>query len=259
MSWVFIILIVVFLIYVLYVFIHNKITTQKLKNFFSKNNVIVFGKKGSGKDLLFQHIINKRHKPYYSNISYGGKFRKGSFEMLNLGSNTYENFISGNIEKVSKKTKPFEDKDFYFSDAGIHIPSQYDSLLHKKYKGLPISYALSRHLWNNNIHVNTQNLERVWKALREQADSYIRVRKTRGFFLLWLKVEITLYDKYESAKNNLSPVSRRVWNKYSRAERDVYNATNGLVEDRFFLIRKSKISYDTRAYHKLIFGRKFSK
>lgn len=51
---------------------------------------------------------------------------------------------------------------------------------------MPIFYALSRHLYNNNIHVNVQNLGRLWLKLREQADSFIRVLGTtdRGSYLL---------------------------------------------------------------------------
>jgi len=35
---------------------------------FARCNIIVYGKKGSGKDLLFAHTINLRGQPHYSNI-----------------------------------------------------------------------------------------------------------------------------------------------------------------------------------------------
>ena len=38
---------------------------------FKRCNVVVDGKKGTGKDLLFQYVIWKRDEHYYANISYG--------------------------------------------------------------------------------------------------------------------------------------------------------------------------------------------
>lgn len=260
MKTIIIIGLIIFCIYLISLLVRHIRSIKKLKKCFSKNNVIVYGKKGSGKDLLFQAVINARHEDYYSNISYGGKYHKCKVSDLNLGSNTYESFINGNVEILKKKTLPFEKKDFYLSDCGIILPSQYDSMLHKQFKGFPISYALSRHLWNNNIHCNTQSLDRVWKALREQADTYIRVQHTvKSFFPGMLKIYFTIYDKYESARANKTMLGSRVWNKYSKAQKDLYIAENGLIEERFLYISKKKIYYDTRAYHKILFGRKYSK
>ena len=135
-----------------------------LTKHFAKNNVIVFGAKGCGKDLLFQKMIKVRKQEYYSNISYGYKYNSFEMKDLLLGDNTFDNFIQGNVNKCNEEDYPFENKDIYISEGGILLPSTYDTKLWKVYPSFPISYALSRHLWNNNIHYNSQNLERAWKA-----------------------------------------------------------------------------------------------
>lgn len=251
MIWIILILLVLLLGFLLFVVIHNKITCDRLKEEFNRCNVIVYGKKGTGKDLLFQKVINLRKKEYHANISYGGNYHHIEMADLELKGNTYDNFIKGNINICQKP--PYESQDIYFSDIGTIAPSQCDSTLHKTYPSFPITYALSRHLYANNIHCNCQNLGRVWKALREQADFYIKCRRklSIGPFIISF---ITFYDKYESANNNILPMKVRFSNEDSRALADQFTATNGLIQNRFFIQLKKNISYDTRAYHRIVFG-----
>ena len=247
--------IIIIILVIAYFIIMNIVNYSFLKKQFNRCNVIVYGKKGTGKDLLFQAVIKARKKPYYANIDYGYSLEKIVSPIdLELGTNDYKNFIHNKIEFVDKNTKPYENKDFYFSDCGIILPSQYDSSLHKDFKGFPLSYALSRHLWLNNIHCNTQNLNRVWKALREQADFYIRMRGVVKLPFGLLLLQYTCYDRYESANQNLEPLNNRLWNDLSKVERDKYNAMNGLVCNQWIIISKKSIKYDTRAFHNKIFG-----
>jgi len=227
------------------------LTKKRIAQEFSRCNVMVYGKKGQGKDLLFQAIINKRNVPYLANISYGGKYTRIWADKVSVAPNTYENFILDKV-KVVEKVLP-EKQDCYFSDGGIIFPSQMDSQLHKLFPSYPIYYALSRHLAAANIHINTQNLGRVWKALREQADYYVRCRGVihLPFFLV---IKTTEYDQYSSAEKNLLPLRSRFSNKYSKAEVDQFNATNGFIKNGFVIIRNKSIYYDTRAYHKIIYG-----
>ena len=216
---------------------------------FKKRNVIVDGKKGSGKDIVFQNVINARKDFYYSNISYGGKHKIISCNDISVYPNTYDNFINDNVVKVKRTFK--EGKDIYISDGGIYLPSYMDSKLYKQYPSFPIYYALSRHLYNQNIHINTQNFNRVWKAIREQADFFIHVHKTIKLpFLLITKC--TTYDKYESAIKYLTPVKKRFMNKYSTAELDIYNATNGEIKQGYIITWKHSIKYNTRAFEKIL-------
>lgn len=227
------------------------LTKKRITNEFRRCNVIVYGKKGNGKDLLFQAVINKRKRPYYANISYGGDYTPIWANEISVAPNTYENFINNNVTIVEKKLA--ERKDVYLSDGGIILPSQYDSTLYKSFPSFPVYYALSRHLSNSNVHINTQNIGRVWKALREQADYYIRCRGVINlpFFLI---IKTTEYDNYASAEKNLLPLKSRFANKFSRAETDQFEATNGFIKSGFVIVRKKSVKYDSRAYHKIIYG-----
>lgn len=256
MQLIILILIIVFLVLPFIVSLINKVF---LCNVFRKNNVIVFGKKGTGKDLLFQYIINSRKEKCFSNISFGKNCNDISLNDLELPHNNYDNFIAGQVYKEIKK-EDFEGKDFYFSDIGIMLPSQYDTKLYKSYPSFAIVYALSRHLYNSNIHCNSQSLSRVWKALREQADSYIKCIGVQKPFLLgafgFLKINYIYYDKYESAEKSLLPLKLGFMNKYLNAQAKQYYATNGEIKKSYVLINKKSIKYDTRAFHSVVFGSK---
>lgn len=63
---------------------------------------------------------------------------------------------------------------------------------------------------------------------------------------------ITTYEKYQSADNELLPMNGRLFNKFSRAELDQYNATNGNIENRFYIIFKKHIKYNTRYFKDIV-------
>lgn len=243
------ILFVVFLVFVVW---HTRKTNRILKDAFKNNSVIVFGRKGKGKDLLFQKVIYlKKKQPYLSNITYGYNNISTPINALNLTPNTYENFINDEIKKIDKNDA-YEGLDYYLSDGGVYLPSQYDSKLHKRYMSFPLFYALSRHLYNMNIHCNTQSLSRLWKPIREQADFYIKCRKVVKLPFIMIGY-ITTYEKYDSAEKELLPLGSRIFNKFSKAECDQFYSTNGKIENRFYLILKKHIKYDTRHFEKVVF------
>lgn len=242
------------LIVFLYFFFRNLSAKKYLKNAFTSNNTIVFGKKGKGKDLIFQEVINLRKKEiYHANTNYGHNFKRCTPNDLALGENSYDKFIEDKIEILDKKNYPYENEDFYFSDAGVVFPSQYDNLLHKKYKTFPVAYALSRHLWHNNIHCNVQSLDRIWKPLREQADAYIKCNHAYKI-PFYMVVSFTSYDKYSSAQQELLPLNAHLLNGQSKLNKEQFEATNGKIKKYLVFIPKRKIKYDTREYHKIIFG-----
>lgn len=220
---------------------------------FKRCNVIVYGKKGTGKDLVFNYVINKRNEAYYSNISYSEHTKSRIFHKIGLKEvscepNDYNAFVNDKIEKTPHLLK--EGANIYISDIGVFLPSYMDSTLYKKFPSMPIFYALSRHLYNTNVHCNTQNLERGWKALREQADYYVRCLRTYKVFGLLITKVIT-YESYESAKKGLMPIKTRLLNKYSRAEVDLYNAQNGVIKSGHIIQTKARIHYNTRAFEKI--------
>lgn len=253
MQVIIIIILVVLAIFLIFNVVRSYLTFHRILKEFCSGNVIVSARKGYGKDVLFNLIIDKRKEPYYANINYGGAFNLVSMKDLLLDGNTYHNFINGDVELV-KKNDNFEKHDIYFSDGGVIVPSQCDSYLHKIYPSLPITYALSRHLYSNNIHINTQRIERVWKSLREQADYFVLLRKKPLKLPLFMVLFTTEYTRYESAKQELAPLGSRLFNKYSKAEKDKFNALHGFVKNGIIIVPKWKLHYDTRAFHKVLFG-----
>lgn len=248
-----IVIVLIPFIILLIIGIHLFNTNKMINEYFNRGNVIVFGAKGKGKDLLFQkRIVLNKKKKYHSNIDYGYSGTIRTIHTLTVAPNTYEEFINGNITKINKINN-YEKIDYFLSDAGVFLPCQYDYLLHKKYPSFPIYYALSRHLYDSNIHCNCQALSRVWKAVREQADGFIKclkVLKVPGILIC----KIRFYDKYESALNNLLPLKARLLNKYSKATADQYYSTNGEIKERYYILLKKDIKYDTRHFEKILFN-----
>ncbi len=215
-----------------------------LINEFARCNVIVFGKKGTGKDLLFSHVIALRDEEHYSNIYYDEHTEVVDLKDVSLGDITFEKLVNGTYEKIEPSFS--EGADIYISDAGVYLPCQYDKLLSDLYPSMPVLYALSRQLYSNNIHCNVQSLGRLWIKLREQADSFIRTLETKdcGEFL---KVTTICYENLESASKGLLPNSD-----------PQFVATHGQVVRRVFKIPKGEITYDTRYFKSIIFDKPYN-
>lgn len=230
--------------------IGNAITNNNTLWHFKHCNVLIAGKKGAGKDILTQWVINKRNEPYYANISYGGACKKIKLNQVSCAPNDYDHIVN---DKIVKQPHFFREKcDIYISDIGVYLPSYMDSKLYAKFPSMPIYYALSRHLANNNVHCNTQNIERGWKALREQADFYIQVKRTYKIFGFIFITKYYSYDNYESARQCLKPINTRILNKYSKANVDEYRALHGDIRKGYIIQFKHKLKYDTRAMEKIL-------
>lgn len=254
---IFVVLSFALICFLIFLFVNHLKVKEMLHNF-SRCNVMVFGKKGTGKDLIFQKVINSRkNKPYLSNIDYGGNYRNIKVGDLRTG-NTYDNFIKNEIN-IHTKIEENEGVDAFLSDCGIILPSQYDSSLHKTFPEFSSYYALSRHLYKSNVHANTQALSRVWKALREQADYYVNTKRTFKLFG-FLVTEVISYDNYHSAENNITPWKRPsgLNSKDAKARYDEFTALNGEIKSFYVFNKIRHIKYDTRAYHNIIFGYKFT-
>lgn len=237
-------------IFLIFTFIKYQFIKRYVLNNFKTCNVIVAGKKGRGKDLIFQYVINHRKDYYYSNISYGHKHKIVSLKDVSCEPNNYLKLINNDVVKQPHKFK--DGKDIYLSDIGNFLPSYMDSTLYKLFPSMPLYYSLSRHLYNNNVHCNTQNIERGWKALREQADFFMVVKSTIKIFNFIFITKFNTYERYESAKQNLLPIKTRFLNKFSKANVDLYNAQNGVIKSGFFIQFKPQLKYDTRAFEKIL-------
>ncbi|MBO5870017.1 MAG: hypothetical protein J6Q89_04635 [Clostridia bacterium] len=226
---------------------------------FIKGNIIVAGKKGKGKDLFFNYVINARKSKCRSNIQFNPNLcEKTDLDYLTLKDENgkqleYSDFLNGKFKPIKKDID--ECVDYYISDGGVFLPSQFQAELCKKYPSLPITYALSRHLARMNIHANTQNLNRLWDKLREQADGYFIMRKSINLGLFFLQ-KTTYYDDYHRALSNLRPFhsNRLLSSKENKALAENFRAQNGLIMDLWIIQPNKRIAYDTREFHKQIYG-----
>lgn len=276
---VFIALLVVALIIFFVWLSHEKVRRYILDNF-KHCNVIVSGKKRRGKDLVMNWVVNKRNEPYYANLCYTEyshpkkhlNSRKEKLwqklhdkklalynyidcALISLAPNTFENFILGNIQHLDPTKRLFEKTDIYISDIGNYLPAQYDSFLHKNYKSLPLYYALNGHITDSNIHCNCQSIERAWKALREQADFFVNVKRTKILFGYWFITTGYTYEQYDSACHNLLPLKTKFLdNSQAKAIKEQYYATNGRIEKFTIIQTKKQLHYNTRAFEGLIYG-----
>ena len=245
-----VLIIIFFVLLVLFIVlsvIYFKRSNAIIKTTFENSSTYTFGAKGKGKDLLYQKVIHLRKIPYYSNIYYGGFYKHLSLKAMNVDPNTYHNMIVNDVKGIN--TYLLEQCDLYISDAGIYLPNFEDAKLNKEYPSMPIFMAVQRHILSSNTHVNSQAYGRVWKKVREQADFYIkalRVIKLGRVFLC----KIRIYDKESSAENDMRPLRKKLFKKNLETAEDYY-AKNGTIIERYYIILKKHIKYDTRAFKRI--------
>lgn len=227
---------------------------RQLLSLFRSGNVIVTGLRGAGKDMLFSFVTNsivrgKRNKhQYVSNIDYtsGKGFVPFVNSYFSLGGNRFENFVAGRFIPYEY---PLPDGvDYFLSDGGVYFPAQYFSMLDKLYPSAPLMFALSRHLGDCNIHVNVQNLNRLWDKIREQSDTYILCRSCRviGRFAIQ---KITVYDNYDSAVARRRPFVRSLFaGREMRMRMAEYRAQYGYIQDMTIVHRIPKQHYNDRIF-----------
>lgn len=245
MKWVFIIALALGAIALIVLIVRCIMGRLYLKQV-QQDSLIVFGKKGKGKTLLFSEMTRNEKHGYLSNSDF--KRKKG--EIINIGDinlspNTWEKVLNGDYTKVDRHE--WEKKGVYFDDAGIYLPNFADSELKKKYPSLPLAYAVWRHLYDAPIHMNCQAVERPWKLLREQADGFIRCRGVVRFLSLAF-IRCTYYDRIESARQELSPMGSRIFNKYSKAEVDKFRAEHGTIKNFLVFAPTWRNKYDSRYF-----------
>lgn len=232
---------------------------KKITRLFNDGNTCVTGLRGRGKDMLVANVVCRRKKEYISNVDYTHNDLKYDFipDKLNLAMNTYHDFICGTVKKYCY---PYPDGvDVYISDAGVYFPSQYQSELCKRYPHFPTFMALSRQLGECNVHVNVQNLNRVWDKIREQSDTFINCDKC--LYIPWLKLviqRVTIYTKEESCTNRVEPFLIRPGLLCSAERREQirmkeleYKAAHGEIT-RGWLIYFNKSNYNTRIFKEIL-------
>lgn len=241
---------IIILVVLIVLFVVNKFKQMYIIKLFKNNSCMVYGYKGTGKDMLFQFVISRRKKEkYISNIDYGGSHIPLAMSRLNLGFNYTELYDGG---KVYSDYYDYEGADVYISDVGVYLPSWDYSYLNKNYKGLPLYLALSRHLSNTNVHCNSQALNRPWDKLREQSGIYIKTLNTKVFLKNFVYTRVRVYDKYESALEDVRPLRLNYSGKEQKIEKDRFLSKYGLVKELSFVWYAKKINYDTRYFKGII-------
>lgn len=257
-------------------------------------NHIVFGNKGKGKDLLYQLAVIKKFKKehkknpnkinYLSNVDYGYGYSHIKIKDLELVakiddkiySNTYKEFIDDTLTKVAKIDK-YEGLPLLISDGGIIFPSNEDVYLMKRYPTFPVFFALSRQLLDMMIGINTQALNRIWIKLREQQEAYIRCNHTTPLYKSALQkiwpyipflrkyyfINVTYYEKYESAEQGLRPFStlgmldhmgEKLKTSVAMAMKKQYESEHGVIKEFTCLVKLADVKYDTRIFHDKLYG-----
>lgn len=240
---------------------------RQIIKLFEQGDVCVVGLRGCGKDMLFANVIARRKQVYISNTNYhcnDSPFLKLRFDNLNI-KNNYQNFISDDIIPYDY---PYPDNaDIYIADCGIYLPSQYCNELNKKFPEFPAFYALSRQIGQCNVHINVQNLNRVWDKLREQSDTYIRTTSCRVLFGKFVIQHVVVYDKYQSCVDRVEPFKPTsiplMCSKQTKAAllqsndeaKRRYNEVYGSVKG-YTLIYKNLSKYDTRLFKGVLNGEK---
>lgn len=211
-----------------------------LLNAFDNYDCAVYGFRGTGKDVLFAHAINLKGGKHYSNIYYNTDTEVRDLKDLNVGGNTYEDFINGNIKKFEPNFE--EGYHFFISDAGVYLGCQYNKELNQNYGELPIHIALRRHLYDSHVHTNSQALNRPWDKVREQQGCFIHTLGTIdcGDFLI---VKAISYTKYESALECLPPTDKP----------DKFHVMKyGEISEHKFKVPVSSLTYDTRHFKTIL-------
>jgi hypothetical protein len=220
-----------------------------LVGIFNNHKTETFGYQGTGKDLLTSHAVRLIGRPYYSNIRYDGNATLFDLKDLNAGGNTYQDLINGTVKKFPRKFADGRHK--YISDCGIYLPSQYYKDLEGLYPGMPVEFALHRQLYDSQIHINSQDIDRPWTKLTEQIDVYLNTLGVRreGDCLF---IKYIYYTKYDSARRGLLPLPHTDGNGGERDAAQFY-ATYGEISEHEVRMRIRDVEYDTRYFRDALF------
>lgn len=231
-----------------------------IRKLFRTRSVCVTGMKGSGKDMLVGNVLARlpESQSYAANIDYHvkAKFLPLELDKLDVGGNTYRDFISGSVKPY---LSPLPDGvSIFLSDAGVYLPSQYCADLNRQYPHLPTLFALYRQTNDAHIHINTQNLNRLWDKLREQSDTYLYCRWCKVLFGGLVIQLVTEYDKAQSCIDRVKPCAIKIGLFDSPEVRtskqlyiDSFQNSHGLVRNHL-LIYWNRSKYNTRHFRDLL-------
>jgi len=243
---IYIILIIVFII--LFLFIRWRyFGIARLNKYYKNYGVVTVGKRGKGKDISFATAVHK--KKHYSNIPYNSyTIIQDDLKVLECGV-TPKQLIDNDYEIQQKKLQ--DGIPFFVSDGGIYFASWLDNELKKKYPSCPVSYAVWRHLYNSSLHFNTQCFSRLWLLIREQAECILSCRQCFTLFK-WKLCVVRYYEDFQDCEQNLSPLKKPLL--FGKQPVAIENSRRGEIRDFIYLVPLKWLEYDSRIFHKKIFG-----
>lgn len=288
------------LFFIIYVFlsINNNYYTNLSRLYY----IHQFGAKRRGKDLSFQLSIYKRFSKkykkfvrknniepifYLSNVDYGYGAKVidlNDLKLVDLKTNhvlTHNDIITGAYRDMTfEKKHDYEGLDLYISDAQLGLPNTEHNSLDKLYPWLAPFIALAGQLYNMNIHINTQEYNRLWIKLRGQQDMYVKSLKTfpmnkSSLSKVWKNIpilnnfiffKVRIYDNATSAEQNILPykamslineTTKHAYLTSGQSIKEQYNATHGLIREKTLFINRKNIRYDSRIFHAYIWGYAF--
>lgn len=263
--WLFVIALIIFLIVM--VLSNMRLISQ------ARGNGIIYGARGKGKGLLLNYLIFKDKSQPYCNVKYGkAEVMADVSEYLNsIIPLTTDDFINNTIDPIPKFDK-YEKRNVYIDDVNVYMPNWNDSALKKRYPSMPPMLAINRHLYDAYCVVTTQDRERPYKILKElQSDFSIKAINSFGFGFFWNCIPIlhyfvwTKYIYHElpkavdmlpfSAKGLVNEVIKHGVLTAGQATKEVYEATNGIIRYGRCIQLKKYLSYDTRYFHQVVFGK----
>lgn len=271
-----ILLVVAILLIFVFLFIYFK-NKQFLR--YAIGNGIIYGGRGKGKGLMLNYRIRKDTSKPFCNVPYANaELLDKPAEYLNsIAPLTVEDFIHGDIDFIPKLEK-FEKRNIFIDDINTIAPNWADNVLKKKYPSLGPLLAINRHLYDAYMIVTTQDRERPYKLLRElQSDFSMKAVQTYGKDKgrdkshLWNCIPILnhfiavkyIYHEIPKSQDMLPFNAKGVINETlkhgylssGQATKEVYEATYGKIFYGYVIQLKKYISYDTRYFHKVVYGR----
>lgn len=208
---------------------------------------------------------------YEENMYYHCEMLESLAEYFNsIAPLTITNFIIGNFPAI-KKLEKFEGRNVYVDDINTYMPNWADVLLKRHYESLPPFLAINRHAYNAYCMFTTQDHERPYKIIKElQTDFSIEMQVTYGYGFWWNCIPILChmvmnkYVYYELPKSvgmlpfkAVGAANEMIKGAYltsGQATKEVYEATNGKIRYGSILQLKKKVQYDTRYFHRVLYG-----
>lgn len=226
------------------------VNTLKLRSLFKKLSIVLCGKRGKGKDVIFSYVA--RGKKHNSNIILQPNTNLIHLNELIIPELSRKNLVDNSFNKIDRELYKKFDNITLISDAGIFFPNWDENNLKKEYKELPITWAIWRHLFDNGCHFNIQKCGRLWKLLREQIEDVIEIENI-NIGLFYMKLKLIHYERVEDAELGLKPLKKPIFKTKKDNNISIENSKRGLIEVFSVLIPKRLIKHDTKYFRKVVF------